>query len=74
MIRSAAHLDVAAAAARAGVELIAVGTDRYGIEPSADPIADLGELGPGDVVLVKASRSAGLDRIADQLTRLRRDA
>ena len=64
----AAHREIASLVARSGIELIAVGTDRYGVEPSADPITDLGDLGPGDVVLVKASRAAGLDRIADQLT------
>ena len=63
----AAHLEIAALVARAGIELIAVGTDQYGVEPSADPVAELGDLGPGDVVLVKASRAAGLDRIADRL-------
>ena len=63
----AAHREIASLVARAGIELIAVGTDRYGVEPSTDPIADLGDLGPGDVVLVKASRAAGLDRIADDL-------
>ncbi len=69
----AAHRSIGDAVAKAGIELVAVGTDRYGVEPSADPVGDLGPLGPGDVVLVKASRSAGLDRIADQLTRLRQD-
>jgi UDP-N-acetylmuramoyl-tripeptide--D-alanyl-D-alanine ligase len=63
----AAHREIASLVAKAGIELIAVGTDRYGVEPSTDPIADLGDLGPGDVVLVKASRAAGLDRIADDL-------
>ena len=64
----AAHREIASLVARSGIELIAVGTDRYGVAPSADPITDLGDLGPGDVVLVKASRAAGLDRIADQLS------
>ncbi len=63
-----AHREIAALVAKAGIELIAVGTDRYGVAPSADPIGDLGDLGPGDVVLVKASRAAGLDRIADALS------
>lgn len=63
----AAHLDVARLAASAGIDVIAVGTDRYGFDPVDDPIAALGDLGPGDVVLVKASRSAGLDRVAVQL-------
>ncbi|MET0661700.1 MAG: UDP-N-acetylmuramoyl-tripeptide--D-alanyl-D-alanine ligase [Ilumatobacteraceae bacterium] len=63
-----AHREIASMVARSGIELIAVGTDRYGVAPSVDPITDLGDLGPGDVVLVKASRAAGLDRIADQLS------
>lgn len=62
-----AHREIAARAAAAGIEVIAVGTDRYGVEAAADPIDRLGRLGPGDVVLVKASRAAGLDRLADQL-------
>ena len=70
---ASAHREIASSVADAGIELIAVGTDRYGVEPSADPIATLGELGPGDVVLVKASRSAGLDRLADELIRLRQN-
>ena len=60
-----AELDEAAAAHRAvadrlgerGIELIAVGTDLYGVEPHTDPIAAVGQLDQGTVVLVKASRS-----------------
>ena len=62
----AADAEIASLVARSGIELITVGTDQYGVEPSADPIGELGDLGPGDVVLVKASRAAGLDRIADE--------
>ena len=52
------------ASASSGIELIAVGTDLYGVEPCADPVAAVGPLGPGTAVLVKASRVAGLDRVA----------
>jgi UDP-N-acetylmuramoyl-tripeptide--D-alanyl-D-alanine ligase len=62
----AAHREVAARAAEAGIELIAVGTDLYGVAPCADPIVAVGPLGPGTAVLVKASRVAGLDRVAAQ--------
>ena len=54
-----------------GVEVLAVGTDLYGIVPVesattvADAIADRwGRLGAGDAVLVKGSRVAGLERVA----------
>ncbi|MFT7327734.1 MAG: UDP-N-acetylmuramoyl-tripeptide--D-alanyl-D-alanine ligase, partial [Ilumatobacter sp.] len=43
------------------------GTDLYGVRSTDDPVGLLGELGAGDVVLVKASRSAGLERIVAQL-------
>ena len=49
------------------IEVIAVGTDLYGIRPVEDPIAALGDLGPGDAVLVKASRVGGLERVAQAL-------
>ena len=58
-----AHRAVVDRARELDLELIAVGTDLYGVEPAADPAAALGALGPGDVILVKASRSAGLERI-----------
>jgi UDP-N-acetylmuramoyl-tripeptide--D-alanyl-D-alanine ligase len=63
----AAHRAIAAYAQALGIDIVAVGTDRYGVAPTSEPVAALGRLGPGDVVLVKASRSAGLDRIADEL-------
>lgn len=72
--RSAAdHLAVAALAASLGVELVAVGTGDYGVSalPGSDPVAAvlaaLGPLGEGDAVLVKASRAAGLERVALRL-------
>jgi UDP-N-acetylmuramoyl-tripeptide--D-alanyl-D-alanine ligase len=63
----AAHNEIAAYAAANGIELVAVGTAAYGVEPVDDPVDSVGALGPGDVVLVKASRSAGLERVAEQL-------
>jgi UDP-N-acetylmuramoyl-tripeptide--D-alanyl-D-alanine ligase len=65
-----AHAEVADLARALGVDqLVAVGTADY---PGARPAADVdeavalldAELAPGDVVLVKASRAAGLERVA----------
>jgi UDP-N-acetylmuramoyl-tripeptide--D-alanyl-D-alanine ligase len=50
-----------------GIEVIAVGTDLYGIRPVQDPVAALGSLGRGDAVLVKASRVGGLESVAEAL-------
>lgn len=66
----AAHRDVGDLARRLGIRLIAVGAPAYGGEDVADidgALAALGELGPGDAVLVKASRVAGLERLAERL-------
>ena len=61
------HAAVMADARELGIDVIAAGTDLYGIEPAADPVAAVGALAPGDVVLVKASRSAGLESTATRL-------
>lgn len=64
-----AHREVAAAAESLGVRVIAVDEPRYGAESVAS-IADaaaLLDLGPGDAVLVKGSRVAGLERLAAEL-------
>ena len=68
----AGHARVAADAAEREIQLVAVGTARYGVAPVADTAAAfdpavLGELGDGDAVLVKASNSAGLWVIAERL-------
>jgi UDP-N-acetylmuramoyl-tripeptide--D-alanyl-D-alanine ligase len=69
----AAHAETAAVAAELGVdELVTVAAPEYG---AGRAVPDRGaalallraELQPGDVVLVKASRAAGLDRLADAL-------
>jgi UDP-N-acetylmuramoyl-tripeptide--D-alanyl-D-alanine ligase len=65
----AAHLAVADHARRLGIEVLAVGTARYGVAPLTDDevVAHLGTIGPGTAVLVKASRAFGLDRLAAAL-------
>lgn len=60
-----AHVAIAKRCAELGIELVAVGTASYGVEPVAldEAIERLRALAPGDAALVKASRAAGLDRI-----------
>ncbi len=67
-----AHQEVAAEAEELDIEVIAVDAPDYG--RGAHHVADLeaaiealGRLGEGDVVLVKASRVAGLERLAGRL-------
>ena len=66
---AAGHREVAARARELDVELLAVGTDLYGVAPlGPDEVrAHLGPITPGTAVLVKASRAAGLDRLATAL-------
>ena len=52
-----------AEAERLGIEVIAVGTDLYGVAPVDDPVAAVGALAGGDAVLVKGSRVVGLERL-----------
>ncbi len=63
----AEHRAIVAYADARGVEVIATGTQLYGVEPVADPVVALGRLAPGTAVLVKASRVAGLERVAGAL-------
>ncbi len=63
------HRRVFAVANELGIEVVAVGTDLYGVPPEVDPVAALGRLGSGDVVLVKASRAGGLESVAEALLR-----
>ncbi len=70
---AAAHAGVAAEARRLGVdELVAVDSPDYGAGRRVDDLEQAAallraELRPGDVVLVKASRAAGLERLAAAL-------
>jgi UDP-N-acetylmuramoyl-tripeptide--D-alanyl-D-alanine ligase len=66
----AAHRVVAARADELGVELIAVGTDRYGVTPLDEDaaLAAVGPIGADTAVLVKASRAFGLERLAARLS------
>lgn len=64
---ASAHAEVARLAASLGIELLATGTDLYGTRQADDPLATIGPLGPGDAVLVKASRAARLEHLADAL-------
>jgi len=68
----AEHLRMAELARRLGIRLLAVDTDHYGagvevVDGLEGAIAALGEMGPDDAVLVKASRVAGLERLAQRL-------
>jgi UDP-N-acetylmuramoyl-tripeptide--D-alanyl-D-alanine ligase len=62
-----AHREIAAYAVERGLDVVAVGTDLYGLEPTDDVAASLGVLGPDTAVLVKASRAAGLERVVHDL-------
>jgi UDP-N-acetylmuramoyl-tripeptide--D-alanyl-D-alanine ligase len=64
-----AHREIARRATGLGIELVVVGTGLYGVEPQDDPVGSLGSVGPGDVILVKASRAAGLERVVADLLR-----
>jgi UDP-N-acetylmuramoyl-tripeptide--D-alanyl-D-alanine ligase len=49
-----------------GIEIVVVGTELYGIAPVADVLTAVGPLGDGDAVLVKGSRVAGLEVVAER--------
>ncbi len=61
------HEAIALAADDLGIELIAVGTDLYGVEPVDDVFKALSSLGPDLAIVVKASRSAALENLATAL-------
>ena len=58
------HAEIAALLASRGIELVAVGTDLYGVAPVDDAPAALASLAGDDALLVKGSRVAGLERLA----------
>jgi UDP-N-acetylmuramoyl-tripeptide--D-alanyl-D-alanine ligase len=65
------HREMGELAEELGIEVVTVACPAYGVGtdvPSAEAAVDaVGPLGSGDAVLVKASRSAGLERVADLL-------
>jgi UDP-N-acetylmuramoyl-tripeptide--D-alanyl-D-alanine ligase len=64
------HVAIADYADSLGVDLITVGTAAYRREPVGgidDAERLLADLSPEDAVLVKASRVAGLERLAERL-------
>jgi len=65
-----AHRDIAATLESRGIEMIAVGTNLYGpsgVDGPLDAHALLGGLDDSCAVLIKGSRSAGLETLADAL-------
>jgi UDP-N-acetylmuramoyl-tripeptide--D-alanyl-D-alanine ligase len=64
-----AHREIAEHARQLGVELVAVGTDQYGATIVAPErvVEVVGPVEPGVAVLVKASRAAQLERVAEAL-------
>jgi UDP-N-acetylmuramoyl-tripeptide--D-alanyl-D-alanine ligase len=66
----AEHEAIGGRARAAGIRVIAVDAAAYGGDQAADideALALLGELGPGDLVLVKGSRVAALEQLVRSL-------
>ncbi|MDQ4070040.1 MAG: UDP-N-acetylmuramoylalanyl-D-glutamyl-2, 6-diaminopimelate--D-alanyl-D-alanine ligase, partial [Actinomycetota bacterium] len=66
----AEHARIGALAAELGIRVIAVAAPHYGGEQVADvddALERLGPVGPGDAILVKGSRAAGLETVAGTL-------
>ena len=64
------HRDVAAVARELGITVIAVDAPDYGVATVSGvggALTELGPLGEGDAVLVKGSRVAGLEQLAEKL-------
>lgn len=64
---AAEHTAIVRYAAERGIEVLAYGTELYGVTPVDDPVTALGSLASGDAVLVKGSRVVGLERVAAAL-------
>ncbi|MFM7509052.1 MAG: UDP-N-acetylmuramoyl-tripeptide--D-alanyl-D-alanine ligase [Actinomycetota bacterium] len=67
----AEHRRVAEVADQLGIEVVAFATDLYGVDPVEGidaAVSALGSLGPGDAVLIKASRSVGLERLVTAIS------
>ena len=65
----ALHHEMVAQARSLDIEVVAVGTDAYGmagVQP-ADAVATLASLGEGDAALVKGSRVAGLELVVSRV-------
>jgi UDP-N-acetylmuramoyl-tripeptide--D-alanyl-D-alanine ligase len=60
----ARHRAMAEHARQRGIDVVAVATTDYGIDPTDDPMAMVAGLGSGDAVLFKGSRVAGLEVLA----------
>ncbi len=60
----AEHRAILAYADDLGIDVIAAGTDLYGLPGTNDVVAALGSVAGGDAVLVKGSRVVGLERVA----------
>ena len=64
------HRRIADRISDVGAEVLAVGTDLYGVAPASsidEAIASIGELDADTAILVKGSRSAGLEAVAERL-------
>ncbi|MEY3806592.1 MAG: UDP-N-acetylmuramoyl-tripeptide--D-alanyl-D-alanine ligase [Actinomycetota bacterium] len=65
---SDSHRHIVDVARQLDIEVLAVDTDLYGIEAvTVDEVVGRLQLGDGDVVLVKGSRAAGMERVVAQL-------
>ncbi len=68
------HLAIAREATEAGIEVIAVASGAYGdsvrhVDDIADAVVAVGKVAEGTAVMVKASRVAGLERLAELLVK-----
>ena len=61
---AADHAAIAQLLRQRNIELIAVGTDNYGVPARDDAQAVISSLAGNDAVLIKGSRVAGLERLA----------